>query len=214
MDPTQAVGATRPCCGITVKPFRGEETSHTATDMRTASAAIPPTALLGVKVATAAAAAASLSCWVPTFLSFFSGWRQSCRPCASDAASSPSSHSSSRDNDDDKLAAVRVIVHHSHHPRVSIPRELPHDLGTRPFPAPIEPCTPEDSATMLRQVRKRRAYPLGACHRCKHGYPQAYLHAPMHIPASGADAFVRLPGLFPFPFPRRPFVDVIVTTVY
>eukprot|EP00740_Mantoniella_antarctica_P005847 CAMPEP_0181363154 /NCGR_PEP_ID=MMETSP1106-20121128/8527_1 /TAXON_ID=81844 /ORGANISM="Mantoniella antarctica, Strain SL-175" /LENGTH=421 /DNA_ID=CAMNT_0023477433 /DNA_START=94 /DNA_END=1356 /DNA_ORIENTATION=+ len=72
-----------------------------------------------------------------------------------------------------------------HHPRVSIPRSLSdHLIRARPFSAPLEPITPEDAATMLRQTRKHRAYPLAACHRCKHGYPQAYLHAPMHIPAA------------------------------
>ena len=118
---------------------------------------------------------------------------------SSSSSSSSSSFSSSRDEDDDvggddNLSAERAAVsHHRNHPRVSIPYDLgAHDLGTRPFPAPVEPCSAEDAQTMLRQIRKRRAYPLGACHRCKHGYPQAYLHAPMHIPASAAAAFVRL----------------------
>jgi hypothetical protein len=74
---------------------------------------------------------------------------------------------------------------------ITLRHELPHDLTTKPFPGAIERCTAEDKDTMLRQIRKRRAYPLGACHRCKHGYPQAYLHAPMHIPAAAAAAFVR-----------------------
>lgn len=76
--------------------------------------------------------------------------------------------------------------HRLHHPRVSIPRELPPP-ETYPHAVPIEPCTPEDAATMLRQIRKRRAYPLGCASRCRHGFPQAYLHAPMHVPARHAD---------------------------
>ena len=73
-----------------------------------------------------------------------------------------------------------------HHPRVSIPRELPPP-DTYPHDVSIEPCTPEDAATMLRQIRKRRAYPLGCASRCRHGFPQAYLHAPMHVPERHAD---------------------------
>jgi hypothetical protein len=42
-----------------------------------------------------------------------------------------------------------------HHPRVSIPRSLSdHLIRARPFSAPLEPITPEDAATMLRQTRK------------------------------------------------------------
>ena len=84
-------------------------------------------------------------------------------------------------------------THYRNHPRVSVPRELPQDLSTRPFDAPIERCTAEDKATMLRQIKKRRVYPLGACRRCKHGYPQAYLHAPMHAPAATVASLVRMP---------------------
>ena len=40
---------------------------------------------------------------------------------------------------------------------------------------------------MLRQIRKRRAYPVGCASRCRHGFPQAYLHAPMHVPARHAN---------------------------
>ena len=68
-----------------------------------------------------------------------------------------------------------------HPPRAPSPETYPHDV-------PIEPCTPEDAATMLRQIRKRRAYPVGYfSSRCRHGFPQAYLHAPMHVPARHAN---------------------------
>ena len=79
-----------------------------------------------------------------------------------------------------------------HHPRVSIPRELPPP-ETYPHDVPIDPCTPEDAATMIRQIRKRRAYPVGCASRCRHGFPQAYLHAPMHVPARHADVLDETP---------------------
>ena len=53
----------------------------------------------------------------------------------------------------------------------------------------LEPCSATDRDTMFRQIVKRRAYPVGCASRCRHGYPRAFLHAPMHAPAPpvGAD---------------------------
>lgn len=45
----------------------------------------------------------------------------------------------------------------------------------------LEPITQTDRDTMFRQIVKRRAYPVACSSRCKHGYPQVFVHAPMHV---------------------------------
>jgi len=82
--------------------------------------------------------------------------------------------------------------HYRHHPRVAVPSELTAEqLRTAPFfePGRLEPCGEEDAATMSRQIRKRRAYPVGCAARCRHGFARAYLHAPLHAPAATALSF-------------------------
>ena len=64
---------------------------------------------------------------------------------------------------------------------------VPRDLPSAPPPfepdTALEPCSAADRETMFRQIVKRRAYPVGCASRCRHGYPRAFVHAPMHAPA-------------------------------
>ena len=64
---------------------------------------------------------------------------------------------------------------------------VPRDLPSAPPPfepdTALEPCSASDRETMFRQIVKRRAYPVGCASRCRHGYPRAFVHAPMHAPA-------------------------------
>ena len=67
-------------------------------------------------------------------------------------------------------------------PRVGVPRDLPSTPPPFEPDTALEPCSAADRETMFRQIVKRRAYPVGCASRCRHGYPRAFLHAPMHAP--------------------------------
>ena len=68
-------------------------------------------------------------------------------------------------------------------PRVGVPRDLPSAPPPFEPDTALEPCSAADRETMFRQIVKRRAYPVGCASRCRHGYPRAFVHAPMHAPA-------------------------------
>ena len=101
--------------------------------------------------------------------------------------------------------------HHRNHPRVAVPSTLTvEQLRSAPFESnALEPCGDDDAATMSRQIRKRRAYPVACAARCRHGFARAYLHAPLHVPAATARGFDRLPGdeSAPGPSPGTPNPD-------
>ena len=86
--------------------------------------------------------------------------------------------------------------HHRNHPRVAVPSTLTvEQLRSAPFESnALEPCGDDDAATMSRQIRKRRAYPVACAARCRHGFARAYLHAPLHVPAATARSFDGHPG--------------------
>ena len=67
-------------------------------------------------------------------------------------------------------------------PRVGVPRDLPSTPPPFEPDTALEPCSAADRDTMFRQIVKRRAYPVGCASRCRHGYPRAFLRAPMHAP--------------------------------
>ena len=101
--------------------------------------------------------------------------------------------------------------HHRNHPRVAVPSTLTvEQLRSAPFESnALEPCGDDDAATMSRQIRKRRAYPVACAARCRHGFARAYLHAPLHVPAATARGFDGLPGdeSAPGPSPGTPNPD-------
>ena len=98
--------------------------------------------------------------------------------------------------------------HHRNHPRVAVPSALTvEQLRSAPFESnALEPCGDDDAATMSRQIRKRRAYPVACAARCRHGFARAYLHAPLHVPAATASGFDGFPGdeSAPGPSPGTP----------
>ena len=71
---------------------------------------------------------------------------------------------------------------------MGVPRGLPNTQPPFEPDTALEPCSAEDRDTMFRQIVKRRAYPVGCASRCRHGYPRAFLHAPMHAPKPPAGA--------------------------
>ena len=84
---------------------------------------------------------------------------------------------------DDALVSTGARVGTGRPPRVGVPRDLPSAPPPFEPDTALEPCSAADRETMFRQIVKRRAYPVGCASRCRHGYPRAFVHAPMHAPA-------------------------------
>ena len=84
---------------------------------------------------------------------------------------------------DDAWVGTGARVGTGRPPRVGVPRDLPSAPPPFEPDTALEPCSAADRETMFRQIVKRRAYPVGCASRCRHGYPRAFVHAPMHAPA-------------------------------
>lgn len=84
---------------------------------------------------------------------------------------------------DDALVSTGARVGTGRPPRVGVPRDLPSAPPPFEPDTALEPCSAADRETMFRQIVKRRAYPVGCASRCRHGFPRAFVHAPMHAPA-------------------------------
>lgn len=84
---------------------------------------------------------------------------------------------------DDALVSTGARVGTGRPPRVGVPRDLPSAPPPFEPDTALEPCSAADRETMFRQIVKRRAYLVGCASRCRHGYPRAFVHAPMHAPA-------------------------------
>ena len=86
--------------------------------------------------------------------------------------------------------------HHRNHPRVAVPSKLTvEQLRSAPFESnALEPCGDDDAATMSRQIRKRRAYPVACAARCRHGFARRTPPRPSTSPPRPSAVSTAFPG--------------------